>query len=297
MPSGIGTLVLPIVIVHGADKASGSYTIPMFVVSGASLSTTGNLFECLVPVISGTGGGLSPYTLITVPVPVISSTGSSGVLGRSGLIKLPTPIISTGISYRGDGAIVLPLFQAMTIAPLHGLGAMSLPLFVYEGIISQIPVSRVYRGIVANLRNKAISTYSNLPLNSIAYFNGQYIGATDQGLFVLGGNKDNASNIVAKLNTGPLDLGEGFIKYLRDVWITYTSDGHIVFTVYVDEKSSPVSTGSTEVASDKIHEEKLKIGRGLKGRFFTIELTNASGADFDIDSISALVEAIQRKLR
>ena len=298
MPSGTGILYIPIVIVNGTGPASGSYTIPMFVVSGGGPSSA-EPFVLTIPVIEGTGGVVSQYTLISLPVPVLSSIGYVGVLGRSGIIELPVPVITTTRSYRGDGVIVLPLFQAMTITPLHGLGVVTLPLITIDGILSQVPISKVFRGIVANLRNKAISTYSNLPFNSLAYFNGKYIGATNQGLFVLGGKKDNLSNVISKLNTGPLDLGEGTARYLRDIWITYRSDGHIALTIYVDEDNSLTSTGSTEVASNQVREEKIKVGRGLKGRFFTIELTNMSGSDFDIHQIGLLVDAIRirRKLR
>ena len=46
-----------------------------------------------------------------------------------------------------------------------------------------------------------------------------------------------------------------------------------------------------------ITEERLKVPRGLRGRFFTIEGENIAGVDFDIDSLSMLVESIKRKVR
>ena len=53
-------------------------------------------------------------------------------------------------------------------------------------------------------------------------------------------------------------------------------------------------TYSTNVSDVKAHEERVKIGRGIKGRFFSFVLTNISGSAFDISVIRILVERLKR---
>lgn len=304
MPSGVGVCTLPIVVINGTDPASGSYTIPMFVVSGgAGISAAGDVFYVPVPIVSGTSG-LTPsqYTLISLTVPTISSVGYTGVLGKSGTLNLPVLVVSGGYSYRGDGTFTLPALEVHTIPPLHAVGTFSIPvpLFsgLYGGIGTLIPISKIYRGIVMNINNQAISTYSGFNFNSLAYFNEKYYGVNETGIHLLGGGHDNITrNIISKLRTGAMNFGDNFIKYLREVWLTYRTDGHLELTVFADEDSDTISTSQTEIVSNKIEEENLQVARGLRGRFYTIELKNISGADFDVEGLSMLIDAIKKKAR
>jgi hypothetical protein len=154
-----------------------------------------------------------------------------------------------------------------------------------------------HKGIVMNLLNQAISTYSNFNFNSIACFNGTYLGATDTGIYPLGGNKDNGSDINSRIKTGSMDFGDTIIKYARDVWITHRTDGYLTLVIYVNEDTKTTIEKQTKIVSNEMKEERIKPPRGLRGRFYTVELKNLSGADFDIDSLGMLVESIKRKVR
>ena len=146
-----------------------------------------------------------------------------------------------------------------------------------------------------NLLNQTISTYSSYPFNSITYFNGKYLGATDTKIYTLSGDLDNATAISSTIKTGPMDFGEKFTKYIRDVWLTYRSDGNLELVFSVDEDTTTEVERDTTLTGDDIREEKLKVPRGLKGRYWTIELKNLLGADFDIDKLSAMVDVIGKK--
>jgi hypothetical protein len=69
--------------------------------------------------------------------------------------------------------------------------------------------------------------------------------------------------------------------------------------IVVDEdEDNPVSCKPTEIVSEEIHEERVKAPRGLrKARYYAIELQNLSGADFDLDTMSFVVDPIRRKVR
>lgn len=185
--------------------------------------------------------------------------------------------------------------ELQDISPYKSRGTFAWPMFIMEGWARLIPVTGIYRGIAMNIINQAISTYTNYPLNSIAYFEGKYLGATDNGIYVLEGGLDNDRQIVARGKTGPMDFGTKQTKYARDVWLTYRSDGHIALVFSVDEDNSTEVQRQTQIASSEIREEKIKVPRGLRGRYYMIELKNLSGADFDIDKLTTMVDVTGKK--
>ena len=149
-----------------------------------------------------------------------------------------------------------------------------------------------------NINNQAISTYSGYNFNSIADFNGVILGATATGIRVLGDSaNDGGAAIASNFKTGSMDFGDSFMKYLREIWLAFRAGGVLKFTFSVDEDATTEVEKSTTLTGSEIAEERLKVPRGLRGRFFTIEGENVAGVDFDIDSLSMLVEAIKRKIR
>lgn len=140
------------------------------------------------------------------------------------------------------------------------------------------------------MTNQAISTYSEYPFNSLAYFNDKYLGATDTGIYVLNGDSDNGAEIDSVIKTGPMDFGRKQTKWIRDVWMTYRTDGHMALVFSTDEDSTTEVQRDTVTTSEQLQEEKIKVPRGLKGRYWTIELKNSSGADFDIDNLEIMVD-------
>lgn len=146
-----------------------------------------------------------------------------------------------------------------------------------------------------NLLNQAISTYSEYPFNDLAYFNGRYLGATDTGIYVLSGDTDAGGIINSTIKTGPMDFGIKQTKWIRDVWLTYRTDGNLALVFSVDEDATTEVERATVETSEELQEEKVKVPRGLKGRYWTIELKNLLGADFDIDKLEVMVDVTGKK--
>jgi hypothetical protein len=66
--------------------------------------------------------------------------------------------------------------------------------------------------------------------------------------------------------------------------------------VWVDESDEFFQTRSEDPGTS-IHKERLKIARGLKGTFYTFEIRNESGSDFDLAGLHIMVEALRRRGR
>ena len=145
--------------------------------------------------------------------------------------------------------------------------------------------------IVMNTRNRAVTEYSNYAFNTFCCFNGIYLGASKDGVFELAGDDDNGVDIDAHIKTATADVGKDQPKKLRDAWIL-ARKGLMTFKVIADENNE--FTYNADVENSNIHEERVKIGRGIKGRGFSFILANVAGSDFDIDSISVLTDNIRR---
>ncbi len=292
---GTGVFHLPIPIVVGATAPVGDFIVPMLVVQGVGYSL-GEVFELPQFIVTGTGSAPISVGIYHIPILGVSGVGYSGILGK-GIFDIPQFSITGGFGYRGSGTYILPLPILSTIPPYIGLGEFIFPVPVGGGIGRSLPISKIYRGIVLNVTNQAISTYSNFPFDNLVYFDGKYLGANAQGIYVLGGDKDGSSQILSKVKTGALNFGDQFMKYVREVWLTYRTDGHLELVIFADENPDIASTSQTEIVSDGIQEENLGVARGLRGRFYTLELKNLSGADFDIEGLSVLIDAIKKRVR
>ena len=113
----------------------------------------------------------------------------------------------------------------------------------------------------------------------------------------MGGDKDNGSDIDVQIQSGSMDFGDTFMKYLKEFWITHRTGGKLRLRIWKDEDTSLTIDKQTVIEDTKIQEERVKMPAGLKGRFYTFLLKNIAGADFDIDNMSMLVESIKRKIR
>ena len=91
-----------------------------------------------------------------------------------------------------------------------------------------------------------------------------------------------------------MDFGSKQTKYIRDVWLTYRTDDHLALVFSVDEDASTEVQRDTVQTSEELQEEKIKVPRGLKGRYWTIELKNLLGADFDIDKLEVMVDVLKK---
>ena len=146
--------------------------------------------------------------------------------------------------------------------------------------------------IVVNVKNRAVTEYTNYGFNSFCRFRGEDIGASYNGLYGLSGDDDNGDPIAAKTKTATADVSSGGIKKrLRDIWMV-ARKGLMTLKVIADETNE--FTYNADVVDSNIHEERVKVGRGIKGRSFSFELENVDGSDFNIDSVRVITENIRR---
>lgn len=237
--------------------ATAAITLPMLTVAGEALS------------------GITASLNATLPALSVSGLAKVGIVGQ-GLITLPMLTIAA------DGHV-----QATATA------TVVLPMLRVSGAIHNQAAGDI-QAYALHMENFALSSYAAFGLNSMAKFNGVYLGATAAGIFALVGDTDNEAAIAAVLRTGITDFGTGHLKRLERVWVEYRATGALNLTVITDGgvrttyKLQP--TGSTGM-----HGHSQKIGQGLESKYWGFEVSNVAGCDFALDVIEPKPLILKRR--
>ena len=295
-----GAITLPLLQVSGDTGLTGAITLPLLEITGTVTSPNNQTYITL-PLLSINGHanvGEVARGIITLPLLRILGQGYSQVLTNAS-IRLPVLSIS-GTALSGviaNGAITLPLLtiSATELSPIHCVGSVILPLLQVNGYGRVTVVTLNRRAIVMNLFTHAVSHYENFNFNSLVLFNGVLLGANENGVYIIGGDNDLGQPIEGELDGGTIDLYAKGVMVPIEGWMAYRSVGGMSMKVRVDENTDPYIYPFIKEGNN--HEGRAKIGKGIKGRFFTYGIKNEDGADFSIQSFRILGEAISRKTR
>lgn len=152
-----------------------------------------------------------------------------------------------------------------------------------------------YTGWVMNPENYALSNYSNFQFNSVARFKDDYLLASTLGLYSLGGSSDNGSYINAKLKTAAMTFGTTSQKQIPEVLLGVNNTGKVILVVTTDGQMT--TTYQLDVPSAYLDTQRIKIGKGVHGRYWQFELHTLENSEFDLDTFEFFPIAWGRKIR
>ena len=149
--------------------------------------------------------------------------------------------------------------------------------------------------VCMNTKTLAVTEYINFNYNSYTLFNGKYIALNSTGIFELGGNNDNSSDIIASLRTGTIDTYGENVNRLVDGYLAFFSDGDVLLKTVGDETNERTYTIINASLDDLIYERRIKFEKKIKDRYFSFELSNVSGSSMDIDKLRIAMEPIRKR--
>jgi hypothetical protein len=149
-------------------------------------------------------------------------------------------------------------------------------------------------GWAYNLKTGAASMYEDFKFNSFLRVGNEYYGLNDDGLHLLGADDDAGEEIKAIFTTGRSDYGVNYTKKIPAIYAGAKTDKPLLMTVRVDGK--PAYTYAFQSAPGELSRCRVKLGRGLEGAYWQLEVSNQDGADFDLDSIDIQLEPNHRKI-
>ena len=166
-------------------------------------------------------------------------------------------------------------------------------VIMQEGLqFSTLFTSPVVTSWAMNVRNAAVTQYSNFQYNSFAKMGERYLGANDQGLWWMDGTLDGIRPVNSRITTGILQPNGNKLAGVQYAYLGMRGTGQFTVTV-TDEAGS--SYNYTLNAVD-METSRVVFGRGFRTRYFTFSL-ESNGQDFDLDNIEFVTSDTSRKLQ
>lgn len=163
-----------------------------------------------------------------------------------------------------------------------------------------------YIAYTINTESRAATKYTQYPFNSFAKINGRQRGATDTGIFKMGGDTDDGEPIAARLRLGLSSLGTQIVKRMPAAYMGYSASGDL----FVKVVTASTIDGEREAnvyrlivrAANTTREGRVPFGPGIKSVYYDFVIENidengAGGADFALDMIEFFPLLTTRRIR
>lgn len=151
---------------------------------------------------------------------------------------------------------------------------------------------------VLNSQSLAHSYYDGfVDFNSAAQLGKCIYMLSPSGLYELGGDSDDGKIIEAEVVTGQMDFGTIARKRVEQVDLGYVASGDLQAVVSCEgfDPSDPQTLEVREMQT--AHTSRVRVGKGMVGKYWKFELRNREGADFELFSIQSKVALSTRRMR
>jgi len=151
---------------------------------------------------------------------------------------------------------------------------------------------------VMNADTLGVTQYTQLPFQSLATFAGRTFGVMETGLYALEGDDDDGDPIPARFRTGLLDLGTPNHKRLLRGYLYLMSDKDVILKTITDQfgERKAIWYRLTAKPSGHLQERRVKLGRGVQARSWSIEVANVDGADLDVRDMQVLPVVLKSRV-
>jgi hypothetical protein len=168
---------------------------------------------------------------------------------------------------------------------------------INEGISFSVALTldgETYLAWVMNTETYGVTNYENFRFNSMCGFDGAYYATDGTKIYRLDGPTDDGTAIDAEISLGASDFGSAFLKRMERAYLGLRADGQMVLKVITDEKAEDWYT--LESVPSALGESHVKIGKGLKARYWRLALRNKGGSDFTLDSLRLIPLKLSRRV-
>lgn len=151
---------------------------------------------------------------------------------------------------------------------------------------------------VLNSQSLAHSYYDDfVDFNSAVQIGRQVFFLTPDGLYELGGDSNDGEIIEAEVVTGQMDFGTIDRKRIEQFDLGYTATGDLEAVVSCEgfQPSQPQLLEARLMNTART--SRIRIGKGMVGKYWKVELRNREGSDFELFSMQAKVAISTRRMR
>ena len=225
---------------------------------------------------------------LKAPLFAVSGSGLVGAVGTLSVVLGRTAfgISATGSNdASGQAYLVAPAFRSV-----FGVYRDTAPLFILRASGGGV-VTTVYKAYSVNVKNGALTQYTNFPFNHIVRFAGETVAFSDTGAAILGGALDEAAQIDAMAELSPADFETSLLKRMPYMYIGAKTSEKIRVSVVADENEIVASLSATNGRN-----RRAKMARGVKARFWAAKIENVGGSELSVDSVEYLPMVLRRKV-
>ena len=151
---------------------------------------------------------------------------------------------------------------------------------------------------VMNSQSLAHSYYDGfVDFNSAVQLGNRAFMLSPSGLYELGGDSDDGKIIEAEVVTGQMDFGTIDRKRVEQFDLGYTAAGDLQAVVSCEgfAPSEPQTLEAREMRT--AHTSRIRVGKGMVGRYWKLELKNREGAGFELFNVQTKVALSTRRMR
>jgi hypothetical protein len=142
-----------------------------------------------------------------------------------------------------------------------------------------------------NTRTGAVTEYTNYDFNSFAKMGNKYLAASSDGLYELLGDDDDGTDIISKMKTGFAQFAGSHLCHFKAIYLGVRNGG----SYYLRIETAEGTNTTYELVAEDMKTTRVQVGKGLRARYFSFELENVDGQDFDLESIEFVPMVVQRR--
>jgi len=180
---------------------------------------------------------------------------------------------------------------------LHDDYRIIVPALAYSQLSDQymIDANQAYETTVINYRTQGVTNYTDLVITDVITSGELWAMSDRTGLYLLDSDTDNGEPINAEIQTGQLDFNSPLLKRVRGAIIGSDFLGQMVISLSGDSLTSgPYKLQQT---SNGLGNGRSKFARGIKARYWDINIKNFEGSTGVIRDVELVVDGAGRNIK
>jgi len=149
-----------------------------------------------------------------------------------------------------------------------------------------------YTVYTLNTNTKAVSEYTNYGFNSFSY----PYAAKEDGIYKLEGSDDDGTTIASSIKSGLIDFGTSLHKQVTTAYLGITQQGSIILkAITVENGIKKACYYKVNATNEEYANTRVKLGKGIKSRYWQFEVSNTDGTNFELDTIEVIPIILKRR--
>lgn len=268
--------------VAGFGGGEAVLRLPVITLSASGLvSITGSLSERIPAIRLAATAIQSIIGDLSAQIPAIRLV-ASGYDNPLGTFAVAIPAIKLSATASADilGVLEKAIGAVKLSASAYWQGTNSATLTIPAVRLTGQARAATIVALCLNTKNFGLTKYTNYAYNSLCVFNGNLVGAKRTGIYELTGTNDDGTDIPWKIRTGKLDMGTSAMRF---IWLSGTVSGDI--KLIVETSDGTQYEYDAEPVSENEDEIRVKVGKGLRPKYATIELQNEADQTITLDKM------------